>query len=72
MLRDFNSVMILLSAPVPAQKNKQKVVIPFPEENENVTRWIVDQKFRREQERLKIPQGTNTCLLSWYTSVLYL
>ncbi|XP_069115151.1 GA-binding protein alpha chain-like isoform X1 [Argopecten irradians] len=32
-----------------------KVVIPLPEESENVTRWIVDQHFRREQERLKIP-----------------
>ncbi|KAI0225050.1 GA-binding protein alpha chain [Lamellibrachia satsuma] len=32
-----------------------KVVIPFPEESENVTRWIVDQNFRKEQERLKIP-----------------
>ncbi|PVD27484.1 hypothetical protein C0Q70_12645 [Pomacea canaliculata] len=32
-----------------------KVVIPLPEETENVTRWIVDQNFRREQERLKIP-----------------
>lgn len=32
-----------------------KVVIPFPEESENVTRWIVDQHFRKEQERLKIP-----------------
>ena len=34
-----------------------KVVIPFPEESENVTRWIVDQSFRKEQERLKIPFG---------------
>ena len=34
-----------------------KVVIPFPEESENVTRWIVDQNFRKEQERLKIPFG---------------
>ncbi|ELT97933.1 hypothetical protein CAPTEDRAFT_223054 [Capitella teleta] len=32
-----------------------KVVIPFPEESENVTRWVVDQNFRKEQERLKIP-----------------
>ena len=34
-----------------------KVVIPFPEESENITRWIVDQNFRKEQERLKIPFG---------------
>jgi len=32
-----------------------RVVIPLPEESENVTRWIVDQNFRRDQERLKIP-----------------
>ncbi|XP_046338901.1 GA-binding protein alpha chain-like isoform X1 [Haliotis rufescens] len=46
--------------PVPAatqqiQQANTKVVIPLPEESENVTRWIVDQNFRREQERLKIP-----------------
>ena len=45
----------------PVQKNtssaSNKVVIPFPEEAENVTRWIVDQNFRKEQERLKIPFG---------------
>ena len=34
-----------------------KVVIPFPEESENVTRWIVDQQFKKDQERLKIPLG---------------
>ncbi|KAK3107650.1 hypothetical protein FSP39_019170 [Pinctada imbricata] len=39
----------------PQQKNPTKVVIPLPEESENVTRWIVDQHFRREQERLRIP-----------------
>ncbi|KAK6172275.1 GA-binding protein alpha chain isoform X2 [Patella vulgata] len=42
-------------APVPAVPNSTKVVIPLPEESENVTRWIVDQNFRKEQERLKIP-----------------
>ncbi|XP_062572893.1 GA-binding protein alpha chain-like [Saccostrea cucullata] len=47
-------------APPPAQttqvkSSQQKVVIPLPEESENVTRWIVDQHFRREQDRLKIP-----------------
>ncbi|KAH3701574.1 GA-binding protein alpha chain-like [Dreissena polymorpha] len=31
-----------------------KVVVPA-EEQENITRWIVDQHFRKEQERLKIP-----------------
>lgn len=40
-----------------AQQANTKVVIPFPEEAENVTRWIVDQNFRKEQERLKIPFG---------------
>jgi len=40
--------------PAPTTMSK-KVVIPFPEEAENVTRWIVDQNFRKEQERLKIP-----------------
>lgn len=37
------------------QSQNAKVVIPLPEESENVTRWIVDQSFRRDQERLKIP-----------------
>lgn len=45
--------------PPPAAPQKTasptKVVIPLPEESENVTRWIVDQHFRREQERLRIP-----------------
>jgi hypothetical protein len=41
----------------PQKKAQTKVVIPLPEESENVTRWIVDQNFRREQERLKIPFG---------------
>lgn len=39
----------------PQKKSQTKVVIPLPEESENVTRWIVDQNFRKEQERLKIP-----------------
>ena len=34
-----------------------KVVMPVADETENVTRWIVDQNFRRDQERLKIPFG---------------
>ena len=45
------------STPSAAPAAPQKVVIPFPEESENVTRWIVDQQFRKEQERLKIPLG---------------
>jgi hypothetical protein len=32
------------------------VVVPA-DETENITRWIVDQNFRRDQERLKIPFG---------------
>ncbi|ESO83336.1 hypothetical protein LOTGIDRAFT_222728 [Lottia gigantea] len=44
-----------LPSSTPGTPNNTKVVIPLPEENENVTRWIVDQNFRKEQERLKIP-----------------
>ncbi|KAK7105654.1 GA-binding protein alpha chain-like isoform X2 [Littorina saxatilis] len=36
-------------------QTSNKVVVPVAEETENVTRWIVDQNFRRDQERLKIP-----------------
>ena len=43
--------------PTSSQAATTKIVIPFPEESENVTRWIVDQNFRKEQERLKIPLG---------------
>jgi hypothetical protein len=32
-----------------------------PEERENVTRWVIDQSYRKEQERLKIPFGTCIC-----------
>ena len=45
-----------VAAPVRVPTTK-KVVIPFPEESENVTRWIVDQTYRSEQQRLKIPLG---------------
>uniref|UniRef100_A0A0B7B8S2 ETS domain-containing protein n=1 Tax=Arion vulgaris TaxID=1028688 RepID=A0A0B7B8S2_9EUPU len=41
-----------------AQSNSDhdaKVVDTTPEDSENVTRWIIDQGFRREQTRLKIP-----------------
>jgi len=31
------------------------------DESENITRWIVDQQFRREQEKLRIPYGTSSC-----------
>ncbi|KAL5019764.1 hypothetical protein ScPMuIL_002656 [Solemya velum] len=44
-----------VAEPAPEPAAPTKVVIPLPEESENVTRWIVDQNFRREQERLKIP-----------------
>jgi len=44
-----------MQAAAPPQGQNAKVVIPLPEESENVTRWIVDQNFRRDQERLKIP-----------------
>ena len=38
-----------------------KVVVPA-DETENITRWIVDQAYRKEQERLKIPFG------KWFNS----
>ncbi|XP_064651576.1 GA-binding protein alpha chain-like [Lineus longissimus] len=47
-----------ISQPAPPVAHSQpgsKLVIPFPEEADHVTRWIVDQNFRKEQERLKIP-----------------
>ena len=49
------------ATPTTQPQNPTKVVIPFPEEAENVTRWIVDQNFRKEQERLKIPLGRSLC-----------
>ncbi|CAG5120911.1 unnamed protein product [Candidula unifasciata] len=30
-------------------------VVPLSDETENVTKWVIDQGFRRDQERLKIP-----------------
>ena len=42
---------------VPSGVTSSKVMMPVAEETENVTRWIVDQNFRRDQERLKIPFG---------------
>lgn len=62
ILKPAEEVIIPPNLPDPAvattqtiQPQATKVVIPLPEESENVTRWIVDQNFRREQERLKIP-----------------
>ncbi|XP_013397382.1 GA-binding protein alpha chain isoform X1 [Lingula anatina] len=56
ILKPAEEVVVQQPTTVPAQAaNVTKVVIPFPEESEHVTRWIVDQNFRREQERLKIP-----------------
>lgn len=52
----LNAVVEQMQA-VPAAPANAKVVIPLQEETENVTRWIVDQNFRRDQERLKIPFG---------------
>lgn len=64
ILKPAEEVIIPPNLPDPAvattqtiQPQATKVVIPLPEESENVTRWIVDQNFRREQERLKIPHG---------------
>lgn len=60
--------MYCISAPAPPPAPTKKVVIPFPEESENVTRWIVDQSFRKEQERLKIPFGMKSVLLCFIVS----
>ena len=63
ILKPAEEVIVPPNLPDPAvatqtiQPQATKVVIPLPEESENVTRWIVDQNFRREQERLKIPHG---------------
>ncbi|XP_052824356.1 GA-binding protein alpha chain isoform X1 [Octopus bimaculoides] len=60
ILKPAEEVLPPPSLPEPTQIVQQpqatKVVIPLPEESENVTRWIVDQNFRKEQERLKIPR----------------
>lgn len=53
-----------------SQSQNAKVVIPLPEESENVTRWIVDQSFRRDQERLKIPFGE--CFLPFHKFLMQL
>lgn len=42
-------------AAAPPTPGQAKVVMPVAEETENITRWIVDQHFRREQDRLRIP-----------------
>uniref|UniRef100_K1PN04 DNA-binding protein Ets97D n=1 Tax=Magallana gigas TaxID=29159 RepID=K1PN04_MAGGI len=55
MCHKGKTVPVPQPAPATHTKTQQKVVIPLPEESENVTRWIVDQHFRREQDRLKIP-----------------
>ena len=34
------------------------------EDKEEVTRWVVDQQFRKEQERLGIPHGNSSYFLS--------
>ncbi|KAL8620238.1 hypothetical protein ACOMHN_061429 [Nucella lapillus] len=39
----------------PLQAIPATALAPNKEESENVTRWIIDQNFRREQDRLKIP-----------------
>lgn len=36
--------------------NKVPGKLPSPQ-NENITRWVMDGNFRKEQERLKIPLG---------------
>ncbi|BFZ13649.1 hypothetical protein BsWGS_16690 [Bradybaena similaris] len=37
------------------QSSSGQKVIPLPEETDNVTKWVIDRSFRRDQERLKIP-----------------
>jgi hypothetical protein len=36
--------------------------MPTPQ-NENITRWVMDGNFRKEQERLKIPLGNYIYIL---------
>ena len=59
MLVTFFSVCLKVEqiGTVPSGVTSSKVMMPVAEETENVTRWIVDQNFRRDQERLKIPFG---------------
>lgn len=40
--------------------NKVTGKLPTPQ-NENITRWVMDGNFRKEQERLKIPLGNFIC-----------
>ncbi|KAK3585088.1 hypothetical protein CHS0354_004277 [Potamilus streckersoni] len=55
ILKPADEVDAQVTQAVPQQQSPAKVVIPMSEESENITRWVVDQNFRREQERLKIP-----------------
>lgn len=47
------------ASPVKVQ-GVQKPALKMPAtQNENITRWVVDANFRKEQERMKIPLGNN-------------
>ena len=47
----------LAAAPIKTSNaNKISCKMPTPQ-NENITRWVMDGNFRKEQERLKIPLG---------------
>ena len=50
----------MLTVLIVTAAKQEKVVIPFQDDQENVTRWVVDQEFRADQERLGIPQGKNS------------
>ncbi|XP_074652430.1 GA-binding protein alpha chain-like [Tubulanus polymorphus] len=55
ILKQTEEIIETTVEPEPEPTPPSKVVIPFHESSEHVTRWIVDQNFRKEQERLKIP-----------------
>lgn len=47
-----------LSLPIrTSESNKLSYKLPSAQ-NENITRWVMDGNFRKEQERLKIPLGS--------------
>ena len=56
-----------VQAPTQTTTSPTKVVVPLTDETENITRWIVDQNFRRDQERLKIPFGKKKL---WHIAVI--
>lgn len=43
--------------------NINRLSKPSVNTNENITRWVMDSGFRRDQDRLKIPLGRNALLI---------